>query len=978
MVIHRFKIRILLTVLITINNFYLSSSDESINNYKFNSVEINDHKNNDNVLIEDKKFVEKVIDILNIKKSKNENLIKAVDKLKEYLISQQILLNTFQEKLIKSIDEDISMNKTNNSFDSRNKRVLGCNVENINEDGDNSSSKKSYFYDIKNRIHFKDLIKVANSETNNNAIIAFTMLNFRQIVKLDSGIFTGKLFLILDNFQTLNIVDERNTLLFNEKILTQSKGLKILNYGFNEEKEFFIIVNSDNNTNSYKDLQIIKYQLDFFAKRKLILDNENSANPNTTSMNFEVDEDNSNVSKKDYNETHDGIINNNYSIYSNYINKYNKEGIYISKPEINSSLHRKVKVTSHLYPDKQYDLKFYYDSNKEKNVFVLKEMSQTSITKTITDILAKNNFNTNFDKNIKDSKINVNSIKLHTIKGKKRIICDTELMYLIFNSNLVLKNAYLKNNFSDYYKLKIPNYSDIYNPGVLGLTYLRVSQIFPFMNYIGVTYKESSIFHILNFDNLNELILEIDLSNQKSFDFLYGFNNLNLINSDFNYTNNNNDDELEYLYYDHISDSRTNNIVAFSFDQFNNLLYFLTSELNLFVVSIKMLGGNDKSVKEIRSKSEDYFTVNMVINIENYIEDNIKDELTEKEFCINNLKIEGKNNRCIDTSIEVIRKDLFIKINNHLVIVSLENFNNQNNDFSNFPNISYKNLVIKNQKYEVRRLENMIVLRTNSNYFILLKSFLKHHNQSNKKNSDVLLLYEVLLPNNSFTGNEEFSFNFKIPVIFVALIFLLAYHYFNKKKNVTDEESIKIREELLDQLKKEGINLNKYKKEDKNIQKKDSRVSNSEDKIDTRGPLTKNLNNLKTSSSNNLSNNRFKTSSKGSKSNNKYSDLVNNDSDENVEISSEDNENYEIDDEAIEEAYKKMLLEKKNVSKNNNKTEKNSNSNKKISDNKQAKYNEISKNKNNINSGTKDLVEDEADEDLYEEVEGEECYEDEE
>jgi hypothetical protein len=74
--------------------------------------------------------------------------------------------------------------------------------------------------------------------------------------------------------------------------------------------------------------------------------------------------------------------------------------------------------------------------------------------------------------------------------------------------------------------------------------------------------------------------------------------------------------------------------------------------------------------------------------------------------------------------------------------------------------------------------------------------------------------YDLIYPTAKLKGKEEFNWNFKVPLIFIALIILFFYHYFKNKKSAEVENMGKSKEDIFEELKKYGVL-------DKNMQEPD-------------------------------------------------------------------------------------------------------------------------------------------------------------
>jgi len=412
--------------------------------------------------------------------------------------------------------------------------------------------------------------------------------------------------------------------------------------------------------------------------------------------------------------------------------------------------------------------------------------------------------------------------------------------------------------------------------------YLKVFDMVPFINYIGILYRSSPIFHIFSINNMESVLIEIDLNNPKFYFYSHGFEEEGFYNTNDHseFPENEEAENEEDLYIEKRVQSRTNIIAAFCYDQFNSLLYFVTEEMNLFVVTIKINNssknyensyyydsyGNFYSSKNNSSNTPNSYEVVMIINLKPYLSNtennegfgetaankfsgknntenensklkrNIhKSSSSERSFipCTKNFNSNINNKSasdCFFMNMEVIRKDLFIKVDSDLIIVNLETFNSSNSDpFDALPQIQKKSLLIGNTIKPTSRIHinhkmaPFYYMRNSHGYYFIVKADIietkipKDSSSTSDNREDTyqaLMFFQILLPNNSFIGTEEFSFNFKIPVIFIALIILVVYHFIAKSKEkskMSDDQTKAVREELMDHLKSQGVDLKKKK-----------------------------------------------------------------------------------------------------------------------------------------------------------------------
>ena len=95
----------------------------------------------------------------------------------------------------------------------------------------------------------------------------------------------------------------------------------------------------------------------------------------------------------------------------------------------------------------------------------------------------------------------------------------------------------------------------------------------------------------------------------------------------------------------------------------------------------------------------------------------------------------------------------------------------------------------------------------------LIKTSLEHFLMMKNSNSNKILLYHIPNINSKIKGSEEVGFNFKIPIIFIALVIIFIVNYYKKKKNVKEEDSEFLKKQVLDELKRYGGVNKKYKEQ---------------------------------------------------------------------------------------------------------------------------------------------------------------------
>ena len=133
-------------------------------------------------------------------------------------------------------------------------------------------------------------------------------------------------------------------------------------------------------------------------------------------------------------------------------------------------------------------------------------------------------------------------------------------------------------------------------------------------------------------------------------------------------------------------------------------------------------------------------------------------------------------------------------------------------EFLNFEDIEWGNSETFNKvKRQIIHVDEIGV--ENEAELKLIKTSLEHFLMMKNSMSNKLLLYHIPNINSKIKGSEEVGFNFKIPIIFIALVIIFIVNYYKKKKNVKEEDSEFLKKQVLDELKRYGGVNKKYKEQ---------------------------------------------------------------------------------------------------------------------------------------------------------------------
>jgi hypothetical protein len=268
-------------------------------------------------------------------------------------------------------------------------------------------------------------------------------------------------------------------------------------------------------------------------------------------------------------------------------------------------------------------------------------------------------------------------------------------------------------------------------------------------------YKGAKVLFISSGNNITVLNDNLNLSNMNidvGFDISHGFF---LINKNYGYMI---DKNIKVSSFEHneiheckLEKNLTSPIAKFIYDSYNHFVYAILENGNLVLINLFQ---DDQCV------------------------------ITRKYDI--GLKIETID----DIKLEIIRKDFIIKYRNILYFIEITDIEN---------NFYFKKIEIEDNCNNKGIYDKMITLKTlPNNYYLLFK------------NCDSLLLYEIVSVSSKIKGSEDYSFNFKIPVLFIAIIVIFLYQFYKKRINNTAEKE-NIKEDLLNKIKEMNLEVYVFK-----------------------------------------------------------------------------------------------------------------------------------------------------------------------
>lgn len=402
-----------------------------------------------------------------------------------------------------------------------------------------------------------------------------------------------------------------------------------------------------------------------------------------------------------------------------------------------------------IYMNRIFDIKLNYSIG---DVITFKQIDETDfyiLNKNRTIISKYTLTSQKYENKLKNNSIK--NITIRTFKESKynenndNRIYDLSYNYLAslqkIYFDIVLKEQFSLFNYTNSSDININDTIDVITPVLT-----KGSKSINIITYNRHLYKIKAI----NFDIINHLILPNDISNHQAYNSLpivfmnfYSFISLdnNIIIHSFN---------KEIAVECKIVSMRPFTINNYYFDSVYHILFVIGDEGNLYYSFPNIFGHH-------RTKCDIHFLFKI------------------------NLKFKEKY------QINMLRKDLLISNEyNQYVVINFEEVEwNDSQSFKNFK-INQVNL----QKNEGHLLSQSKLIRTSMEHYLLIRS----------KDNEVLL-YHIPNINGKIIGNEEIGFNFKVPVIFIALVVIFFVNYY-KKKQGNNQSSEAFRGEIMKELKK--------------------------------------------------------------------------------------------------------------------------------------------------------------------------------
>ena len=162
-----------------------------------------------------------------------------------------------------------------------------------------------------------------------------------------------------------------------------------------------------------------------------------------------------------------------------------------------------------------------------------------------------------------------------------------------------------------------------------------------------------------------------------------------------------------------------------------------------------------------------------------------------------------------DISINV-KHGIYIEISRRVLYLSNKEKEMEIIDLNDldFHKISFLSNKIRKKKIEIGEDKNELLIKE--------PKFIKTGNEQYmimKENKNKLLLYYIPNVNSKIKGNEEISFNFKIPIIIVALVIIFIVNYMKKKNEKDEFEKRKLKNQVIEEIRKYGGSGKKFKED---------------------------------------------------------------------------------------------------------------------------------------------------------------------
>ena len=342
----------------------------------------------------------------------------------------------------------------------------------------------------------------------------------------------------------------------------------------------------------------------------------------------------------------------------------------------------------------------------------------------------------------------------------------------------------------------VKSYIDEFNKNPHNIYNLSYSYIYSLKKLFFILTQRGNIFY---FNNTNEKIISTQTVMTKGLKYIVIYSNLGYIyklkvwdmlienKEDFTLFKN----KTPYLFstFAFYTNDNNDSLSIYNIKNSSNLLsncYFKTKNekiINLFydsLLRILIIATNNSNL---------YFAFPSIYKV------------VKKEECIfeyfTEISISVKNNIYLN----IIRRILYISNKEkEMEIIDLNDLDFHKINILN--NKIRKNIIdIGEDKNESLIKEPKFIKTGNEQYMIM------------KENKNKLLLYHIPNINSKIKGSEEISFNFKIPIIIVALVIIFVVNYIKKKNEKDEFEKRKLKNQVIEEIRKYGGSGKKFKED---------------------------------------------------------------------------------------------------------------------------------------------------------------------
>ena len=342
----------------------------------------------------------------------------------------------------------------------------------------------------------------------------------------------------------------------------------------------------------------------------------------------------------------------------------------------------------------------------------------------------------------------------------------------------------------------VKSYIDEFNKNPHNIYNLSYSYIYSLKKLFFILTQRGNIFY---FNNTNEKIISTQTVMTKGLKYIVIYSNLGYIyklkvwdmlienKEDFTLFKN----KTPYLFstFAFYTNDNNDSLSIYNIKNSSNLLsncYFKTKNekiINLFydsLLRILIIATNNSNL---------YFAFPSIYKV-------VKQEECIFEY-FTEISISVKNNIYLN----IIRRILYISNKEkEMEIIDLNDLDFHKINILN--NKIRKNIIdIGEDKNESLIKEPKFIKTGNEQYMIM------------KENQNKLLLYHIPNINSKIKGSEEISFNFKIPIIIVALVIIFVVNYIKKKNEKDEFEKRKLKNQVIEEIRKYGGSGKKFKED---------------------------------------------------------------------------------------------------------------------------------------------------------------------